>query len=71
MVDDLEADSCDGQVLISQRVENKVEELDVVFVEGDSHFRGVELEQEFVDTLSNNFLNVKGSLQDYALLEYH
>ena len=56
-------------VLISQRVEDKVDHLKVFPVECDADLIGIELQDEFVDTLPDNVLDVEGSLEKDTLLE--
>ena len=55
-------------VLISQRVEYKVDHLKIIPVECDADLIGIELQDEFVDTLPDNVLDVERSLEKDALL---
>ena len=58
MIHYLKPDSCDALVLISQRVEDKVNNLEVFFVEGNADLVSVKLQNELIDTLSDNVLYI-------------
>lgn len=58
MINNLKANSSDALVLISQRVEDKVNNFEVFFIERYADLVSVKLQNELIDTLSNNVLNI-------------
>ena len=69
VVNYLQSDPRYALVLISERVEHEVEHLKIFAIECHADLIGIELQDEFVDTLPDNVLHVEGSLEKDTLLE--
>ena len=69
VVHNLQSDPGYALVLISERVEHEVEHHKIFPVKCHADFIGIELQDDFVDTLPDNVLDVEGSLEKDTLLE--